>query len=182
LIEPFQLKDWNALWQLRSHQLAEEGIIISDKIPSQPDLNSPYEKDYHRLDQVYQRGRGNFWIAWLGDDPAGHIGAEDKESYIELRRMYVREEYRHRGIGTKLVQALIKHCYEQKVSIIELWTARGGPGSFLYREIGFREVENVSNENHEIRMRLILEDQISAAQPRVEHDPPVAEGEGSVLS
>lgn len=83
LVEAFKWKDWNALWQLRSFQLAELGIVTEDEIPSEPDLNSPYETDYHRLDQVYQKARGNFWIAWIGDEPVDHIGAEDEKDNIE---------------------------------------------------------------------------------------------------
>ncbi len=159
-IEAFQWKSWNALWHLRTHQLAEQGIAIADEVPSQPDLNSPYEKDYHRLGQVYQKSRGNFWIAWIDDDPVGHIGAEDKEVYIELRRMYVRQEYRRLGIGTQLVQVLIERCRDQKVSKIELWTAKNGLGHFLYEKLGFLEVKKdkktVTNEKGEIRMRVVL--------------------------
>lgn len=134
-----------------------------DDIPEKPNLSSPYEKDYHRIDQVYLAARGNFWIAWMDDLPVGHIGAEDKGDYIELRRMYVRAEYRRRGIGTLLVQALIKHCIEQRVSIVKLWTAEDGPGRFLYEKCGFRQVETADEEpggevdhNSEIRMRLAL--------------------------
>ncbi len=158
LIRPFQRKDWMALWQLRSHQLAEEGIIISDSLPAQPDLDSPYETDFHRMDQVYQSGRGNFWLAWLNGKPVGHIGAEDKRTYIELRRMYVWKEYRRLGIGTQLVQTLINHCCEQKVGIIELWTAEQGPGRILYEKCGFQEALEVGNKDDEIRMRLVLGD------------------------
>jgi len=93
------------------------------------------------------------------------IGAEDKGDYVELRRMYVRAEYRRRGIGTLLVQTLVDHCIEQKVGVIKLWTAKDGPGRFLYEKCGFRQVEIADKEpdgetgqNSEIRMRLALTD------------------------
>jgi len=166
LIRPFQWQDWRGLWHLRNHQLVEEGIMTDyDDIPEKPNLSSPYEKDYHRIDQVYLAARGNFWIAWMGDLPVGHIGAEDKGDYVELRRMYVRAEYRRRGIGTLLVQTLVDHCIEQKVGVIKLWTAKDGPGRFLYEKCGFRQVEIADKEpdgetgqNSEIRMRLALTD------------------------
>jgi GNAT superfamily N-acetyltransferase len=172
LIKPFQWQDWNGLWQLRAHQLAEDGIIV-DTLPGPPDFSIPCddidrsdrEVDFDRIDQAYLKARGNFWIAWIGDQPVGHIGAQDKGDYVELRRMYVRIEYRRRGIGTLLVRALIKHCLEHKVGIIELWTAEQGPGRFLYEKHGFRKVEIVGEEfdcttdgNNQIRMRLALKD------------------------
>jgi len=163
LVRPFQWGDWNGLWQLRKYQLAEEGIKIDDVIPGKPDLSSAYEKDYHRIDQVYLAARGNFWMAWIDDLPVGHIGAEDKGDFVELRRMYVRAEYRRCGIGTVLVQTLIEHCIEQKVSRVELWTADDGPGLFLYEKFGFRKVEitgkefdSRSDQDEQIRMRLVL--------------------------
>lgn len=164
MIKAFQPSHWSALWQLRAHQLAEQGIVITDEIPSQPDLKSPYETDLHRLGQIYQKGRGNFWIAWLDDDPVGYIGAEDKEIYIELRRMYVREKYRRIGIGGQLVRVLINHCRERGVGKIKLWTAEKGPGRFLYEKQGFYEVVEervtITNEKSEIRMCLILREEV----------------------
>ena len=139
--------------------------MIDDALPEKPDLSSPYEKDYHRIDQIYLAARGSFWIAWLDDLPVGHIGAEDKGDYVELRHMYVRAEYRRRGIGSLLVQALIRHCIEQEVGIVELWTADDGPGRFLYEKSGFRKVEIAGKEldgrtddSDQIRMRLALTD------------------------
>ena len=49
-------------------------------------------------------------------------------------------------VGTLLVQALIKHCIEQKVGIVELWTANDGPGRILYEKFGFRKVEIAGEE------------------------------------
>jgi len=161
-ITPFSWDDWNALWQLRNCQLAELGII-SGSIPSHPDLNSPFEGDFHRIEDVYLGCKGNFWIAWYSDQPVGHIGAQDMGDWIELRRMYVREEYRRCGIGAQLVNTLLEHSRQQGVRRIKLWTDPAGPGRLLYRNFGFQEVQ-VSNNSEafvrdargEIRMTLFL--------------------------
>jgi GNAT superfamily N-acetyltransferase len=162
IIKPFGWEDWNALWQLRSFQLVEQGILV-DPTPGSPDLSSPYEHDYHRIESIYLNGRGNFWIAWLGDQPVGHIGAQDMGDFIELRRMYVRDSFRRCGIGTHLVCRLIDRCGYQGVDLIKLWTDRAGPGWMLYKKLGFREVEManedtkwITNEKGEIRMTLTL--------------------------
>ena len=161
LVRPFQPQDWNALWQLRKYQLAEEGIVIGDGLPQKPDLSSPYEEDYHRIEHVYLTAKGNFWIAWKGVMPVGQIGAEDKGDYVELRRMYVRMEYRCRGMGTLLVQSLINHCITQKAGSIELWTAEHGLGRILYEKFGFQKAERAGkalDSSDQIRMRLALTD------------------------
>jgi GNAT superfamily N-acetyltransferase len=163
-VRPFKWQDWEALWELRSCQLAEEGIHIDPK-PGPPDLNSPYEQDYHRMDQVYLAGRGNFWIARIGDLPVGHVGAQEMGDFLELQRMYVRLKFRRQRIGTQLVQTLIAHACQQGVRTVELWTAEDGPGRFLYQRLGFQPVMppdpgNVimMNPQGEIRMQWIRED------------------------
>jgi GNAT superfamily N-acetyltransferase len=161
-IKPFQWEDWPALWQLRAAQLAEVGIELGEA-PAQPEPDSPYEPDYHRLGQVYLRGAGNFWLAWSGERPIGHVGAQAMGDGIELRRMYVRAEERRRGVGALLLAALIEHARRQGVKAIELWTSPAGPGRFLYERAGFRivaargpEFFGVQPSTDEIRMRLDL--------------------------
>ncbi|MBU6333378.1 MAG: GNAT family N-acetyltransferase [Chloroflexi bacterium] len=84
--------------------------------------------------------RGNFWLAWTGDRPAGYVGTRDKGDHIELRRMYVRQEYHRRGIGAGLVRALIAHCAQQRATLINLWAAPDGLGRLLYAKPGFYQV------------------------------------------
>jgi len=174
LVKPFEWKYWATLWELRTYQLAESGIKGDvDPNPGPPDLSSPYEQDYHRIDQVYLRGTGNFWLAWLGNTPVGHVAGQDIGGVIELRRMYVRADYRRLGVGTHLVGALIKHCVNNGVKAIELWTSKDGPGRFLYEKMGFRTTEGPGREfkgkkvlcayspsDDEIRMRLDLNSQV----------------------
>ena len=133
---------------------------MDSPLPTEPDPSSPYEQDYHRIDQVYLAGRGGFWIAWLDALPVGHIGAEDRGQYLELRRMYVRQGYRRRGIGRQLVQALIDHCSAEGVPAVELWTAPDGPGRLLYETLGFFRIaaphgeRDGEEDDPEMRMRL----------------------------
>jgi GNAT superfamily N-acetyltransferase len=148
------------LWLLRIDQLAENGITVENEIPGAPDLDSPYETDYHRIERVYLSGRGNFWIAWLNQEPVGHLGAEDRGDYIELRRMFVKKDCRNQGIGTKLVKALIEHCCKKNIDMIRLWTSSKGPGCYLYQKLGFVHLKDETGsfvtDKDEIRMFLEL--------------------------
>ena len=172
LVKPFQWEHWNTLMQLLSSHLAEDGVIldpeeISDKPEDTPPGTADWDLDH--IDQVYLSRSGGFWLAWYGDIPMGHVGAQDLGGVIELRRMYVKAEYRRRGAGTKLVRALIKHCAAKGVRAIELWTEENGLGHFLYAKLGFyktgkpgAEFGNLefaigrSTRPDEIRMRLDL--------------------------
>jgi GNAT superfamily N-acetyltransferase len=172
LVKPFEWEHWIPLCRLGISHLAEHGIVIDpEDIPEEPedtDRGSP-EWDLDHIDQVYLSGSGGFWLAWYGNIPIGHVGAQDLGGVIELRRMYVKAEHRRRGAGTKLVQALIKHCGAMGVKAIELWTAESGPGRFLYEKLGFCRIDRPGPEfgdvddatgyspgTDEIRMRLDL--------------------------
>ncbi|HZO88610.1 MAG TPA: GNAT family N-acetyltransferase, partial [Chthonomonadaceae bacterium] len=98
------------------------------------------------------------------------VGGQDIGGAVELRRMYVRQDFRRRGIGRDLVKALVAHCGAQGVPVIELWTAREGAGRKLYESIGFQMVANPGEAfanveavtgytpgEDEIRMRLQLD-------------------------
>lgn len=169
---PYNRIHWRPLWELRFHQLAEHGIILSpEEIPDQPldvSLDDP-EWDYHHISEIYLSGAGGFWLSWWENDPAGHIGGQDLGGVIELRRMYVRSAYRQRGVGTCLVQALLDHCKTQSVKAVELWTAGDGLGRKLYERMGFTITSGPRREysdrlyrtnyipgEDEIRMRLDL--------------------------
>ncbi len=105
-----QREDQNAVEELSNHHLAEQGIIVDSEEEAANQDTDEYESDLDHIDEVYQSGDGGFWIAWLGDTPVGHLGAQDLGGVLELRRMYVREEFRRGGIGTLLVRSLIEHC------------------------------------------------------------------------
>lgn len=195
VVKLFEWAHWTPMWRLVHTHLAELGIDLdAEDIPSIPPQapehidRSGYEWDMEYIGPVYMRGAGGFWLAWCGEVPAGHVGAQDLGGTgvcgtdvrvtdvhvgVELRRMYVRAEYRRRGIGTRLVQTLIEHCAAKGAQAIELWTAQDGPGRALYAKLGFRrtakpgpEYECVDAETgrrpglDEIRMRLDLMDKV----------------------
>jgi GNAT superfamily N-acetyltransferase len=140
-IQPYTPPLWHALMELRRYQLAEAGIIVPPEDMSDQPQNvgrDEYEWDYHHIAEIYLSGAGGFWLAWWEDDLAGHIAAQDLGGVIELRNMYVRAEYRRRGIAACLVQTLLDHCKTQPVNAIELWTARNGVGRKLYDRMGFK--------------------------------------------
>ncbi len=166
IVRLFTWDQWIPLNRVIYAHLAELGIVLDpENIPKEPvdtPVGSP-EWDTDHIDAVYLSGAGGFWLAWRGNEPVGHVGAQDLGGVVELRRMYVRPEYRRHGIGTLLVAALIGHCRESGVSAIELWTDFDGHGQHLYRSLGFQRVagrgrgfENSIDSDDEMRMRLDL--------------------------
>ena len=142
-VAPFAWNHWRALWQLRLHQLAEDGIILTaEAIPAAPEdsgRDAP-EWDYDHIAEVYLCGAGGFWLAFEQNEPLGHVAGQDLGGVVELRHMYVRREFRRRGIGAALVQALLDHVRGKGICAVELWTAGEGVGRKLYERVGFRAV------------------------------------------
>lgn len=169
VVKPFEWGDWAVLGQLRGVQLAEHGITmdsyeikpIPPQLPEYVDRSCP-EWDTDWIGVVYLSGDGGFWLAWHDGAPIGEVGAQDLGGVAELRSMFVVKEYRCRGVGTRLVNALISHCRAKGIKAIELWTAFDGLGQHLYRKCGFRKVPGRGPEfgealvRDEMRLRLDL--------------------------
>jgi GNAT superfamily N-acetyltransferase len=145
---PYEPSRWSDLWTIRFVQLAEHGIVFAN--PVAPPIDGSFtdddpEYDYYRMQDIYLRGVGNFWLAYLDNAPVGHVGAQDINGQIELRRMFVAALYRRRGMGSALVRALIGHAAFHHVDYIELWTESHGVGEQLYRHLGFTIVPEPSS-------------------------------------
>ena len=156
VVRPFGWDDWPVLWAIRFAQLGEQGILLDlTAIPErpQPEPDGRHEWDLHHIDQVYLRGVGSFWLAWYRECPVGYIGGQDVGGVIELRRMYVKEDYRRLGVGTRLGEALISHSHTQNVHAVELWTSANGSGRRLYQALGFRKTEGPGLEYKDITVR-----------------------------
>lgn len=81
--------------------------------------------------------------AWVGDQLIG-CGAvkirHDDGSYGEIKRVFVVDEHRGRGISKAIVQALEAHLLEQGIAHARLETGIKQPEAIgLYRRLGYRE-------------------------------------------
>ncbi len=169
-IKHYQPDMWRDLSHVRARQLIEAGVRPEDiSISSTPEQEPAFDRDLHRIAQVYGPPRGGFWLAYVDRTPAGYVGAQALGAVIELRRMFVNQAMRRRGIGRLLCGALIEHAAGADAEAIELWTAAAGPGRALYTVLGFTTVaqpgagfESVSEltdyvpKAGEVRMRLAL--------------------------
>jgi GNAT superfamily N-acetyltransferase len=81
-------------------QTEEFGVVISAE--DQPDLQ--------QIPRVYQRGRGQFWVATLGGELVGTVGLLDFGSGGALRKMFVRRDRRGSGLGQALLDTAVGHA------------------------------------------------------------------------
>jgi GNAT superfamily N-acetyltransferase len=95
----------------------------------------------------FNEDRDGFWIAMVGEQFAGSIVIDGRESYLKggrLRWFIVPPEYQGRGIGRILLRRGITFCKEMAYKKIYLWTFKGlDRACTLYQKEGFQLMEEI---------------------------------------
>ena len=89
-------------------------------------------------------------IAEIDNNPIGYLAGsvylDDTYSYYEgktadLDNMYIEEEYRHFGIGSKLVNSFFEWCREKQAQRIFVTATLGNDNTIsFYKKHGFKEL------------------------------------------
>jgi GNAT superfamily N-acetyltransferase len=104
-------------------------------------LNVVVRDDPEAFCKEYFGPAGGFWLALAGGQPVGCIALRKLPSpgCAEIKRMYVREEWRGRGISQKLLQAAERFARESGYQWIYLDTTDGMQAAArLYERTGYR--------------------------------------------
>ena len=83
------------------------------------------QPDLERIPAVYQRGKGNFWVALYAGEVVGTIAVIDfGNDMLALRKMFVHRDFRGRETGTaQLLWATLMHwSLEREIKGIYLGT------------------------------------------------------------
>jgi GNAT superfamily N-acetyltransferase len=79
---------------------------------------------------------------WYGEVVGLACTKRIREDIGEIKRMYVRPEFRRRGIGRALLEVLIAEAREIRYPRMRLDSARFmAEAHSLYRSVGFQEIE-----------------------------------------
>jgi ribosomal protein S18 acetylase RimI-like enzyme len=103
-----------------------------------------YEKEVaNHLPGRFGPPAGCLLLAKDKDDPAGCVGLMDLgDGVCEMRRLFIRSEYRGLGIGKDLVEAVIEQGRNISYTSMRLNTNRRMPeAQKLYRSLGFEDIE-----------------------------------------
>lgn len=102
-----------------------------------------YDAEIKNLPGKYAMPSGRLYIAYCGNKAAGCIALRKfGEDGCEMKRLFVRPEYRHLKIGKKLVDKIIEDAHELKYKHMVLDTLSNLHGAVaLYKKSGFHEVE-----------------------------------------
>lgn len=120
--------------------IQQKEFAIPIQKEDQPDLSD--------IPNFYQRGAGNFWIAFYGEQVVGTVALIDIGSQqVALRKMFVKAEYRGKEFGTaqKLLGELFQWVKEKEIKNIFLGTTEKFLAAHrFYEKNGFSQI---SKEN-----------------------------------
>lgn len=92
----------------------------------------------------YAEPQGQILIAWSEKgEPAGVVALRplDDDGVCELKRLYLRDEYRGQGVGRKLTEDIIAAAEKAGYATIRLDTEQRLQTAIdMYRKFGFEEI------------------------------------------
>ena len=119
-----------------------------------------YEEEINDLEKKYGMPFGRLYLAYCNGEVAGCIGLKniDKKN-CEMKRLYVKPQFRGKNIGKLLVQKIITEAKEIGYSHMLLDTLPFlEKAIYLYKQFGFYTIDSYNNSpmSTSIYMRLDL--------------------------
>lgn len=102
-----------------------------------------FEKELAELPGKYSQPKGGLYLARVGSNVIGCIALREiGPGVCEMKRLYVREEFRGMNIGRRLIERLVADAKEIGYSRMRLDTypPKMGKAVQLYTSYGFREI------------------------------------------
>ena len=94
--------------------IQQQEFLVPITAADQPDLAT--------IPEVYQRGRGGFWVGLSGEEVVGTLGLIDFGSGGALRKMFLRKDQRGSGLAQALLDTLLAHAEAEGLPCICLGT------------------------------------------------------------
>ena len=100
-----------------------------------------FDDEIGDLARVYGPPAGRLLLAFDAAEPAGCVGLRPlaARGEAEMKRLFVRPDFRGRGVASRLVQAVIDAARQNGFSTLRLdtWPPRMAQADAMYRRLGF---------------------------------------------
>lgn len=108
-------------------QAGMEGQVVGLILPIQQQefgvpITAADQPDLAAIPEVYQKGRGQFWVGLDGEEVVGTIGLIDFGSGGALRKMFLRKDQRGSGLAQGLLDTLLDHARREHLACLCLGT------------------------------------------------------------
>ncbi len=103
-----------------------------------------FEKELAELPGEYVPPTGRMFLAFDGDQISGCVALRKLgDGVCEIKRLYVRPDFRGKGLGRELTEAVIDAAREAGYDRMRLDTLPGkmDRAIAMYRSLGFREID-----------------------------------------
>jgi len=101
-----------------------------------------FEDEFAGLPGEYAPPRGRLLLAMWDDSPAGCVALRELGGGCEMKRLWVRPEYRGHKVGRFLAEAVIEEARRIGYPWMRLDTLSSlAEATLLYRSLGFREIQ-----------------------------------------
>lgn len=120
-----------------------------------------FDEELTTLPGKYSHPAGRLYIAYWNNRPSGCIGLRKfTDGICEMKRLYVKSEFRGNNIGKKLVERIIDDAKSENYSKMRLDTIkdRMGKAVEIYENLGFKEIDAyyMNPDPHTLYMELDL--------------------------
>ena len=134
---------------IKPQQLSDIEKLLEDygKLRNHDEALGNYLHELNNLPGEYSAPEGCLLIAYNKNKPAGCVAYKKiGEEICEMKRLYVKDEFRGKKIGEELVLELINIARENKYRLMRLDTHPWmNAAQNLYQKFGFKEVERYNN-------------------------------------
>ena len=126
------------LYEEYATMLLQTDPVFADSLAQQN-----YDVEIAHLEEKYAYPKGRIYLVYVEGKLAGCVGMKPlDERHAELKRLYIRPEFRGRNLGEELTRRIMNDAREEGYSILRLDTLPGLKSAVkLYRRMGCREIE-----------------------------------------
>ena len=118
-------------------------LVETDPVFTRSLEQQNYDEEIEHLEEKYGLPKGRIYLLYLGGSLAGCVGMKPSdETHAELKRLFVRPEFRGNNLGERMVRRIMDDAREEGYTFLRLDTLPGLKSALkLYRRLGFYEVE-----------------------------------------